>query len=176
MSNYKTKKIWKRIGIGVAIVALLAVALALANGMLSGFRDRNSDNLIKLDDNYLKSKKTDYGLEVVVDDDGVIKLKGQTTRNEELIVQTVTLPAGTYTISGIAKPNLSKIVLRATWGEGNVAYAGLDSQTFTLEGETLVTVSIVVEGAEGDDNTIDFVNRTIKPVIIEGKEPGDFYA
>ena len=174
MSNVKRKKFFKRLGIGVAIIAILALVGGVAAVGMGSMIERNPDNLIEFDENYLRDTKTNYGLEVKVDDNGVIKLKGETTRNEELIVQTVTLPAGTYTISGIAKPNLAKMVLRATWGAGEQALAGLDSATFTLEEDTVVTVSIVIEGSDGE-NTIDWANRTIKPVIVEGNVAGDFY-
>ena len=174
MSKIKSKKIWSNLGNIITIVLLLAVFFLLIGTVFSS-RERNPKNLIKVDDKYLSSRRTDYGLEVVVEDDGVIKLKGQTTRNEKLDVQTLTLPAGTYTISGIEKPNLAKITLQATWGAGNVAFAGLESETFTLEADTLVTVSIVIEGSEGEEETIEWANRTIKPVIVSGKEPGEFY-
>ena len=136
MSNVKRtkrKKFWKGLGIGVAIVAVLALIGGVAAVGISSTLERNPDNLIKFDENYIRDTKTNYGLEVNVDDNGVIKLKGETTSNEELIVQTVTLPAGQYTISGIAKPNLAKMVLRATLGAGEEAFADLGSATFTLE-------------------------------------------
>ena len=174
MSNVKRKKFWKGLGIGVAIVAVLALICGVAAVGISSRLERNPDNLIKFDENYIRDTKTNYGLEVKVDDNGVIKLKGETTSNEELIIQTVTLPAGQYTISGIAKPNLAKMVLRATWGAGEEAFADLGSATFTLEEETDVTVSIVIHGSE-DENTIEWANRTIKPVIVKGDTAGDFY-
>lgn len=174
MSNYKRKKFFKGLGIGVAIIAVLALVGGIVTVGMGSLRERNPENLIKFDENYIRDTKTNYGLEVNVDDNGVIKLKGQTARNEELIVQTVTLPAGEYTISGIAKPNLAKMVLRATWGAGEEALAGLDSATFILEEETEVTVSIVINGSL-DDDAIELVNRTIKPVIVEGDTPGNFY-
>lgn len=170
-SKGKIKKILKIVGI-VAVVALIGgMALSLVNNS----RQRNDDNLIKVDDTYIQSQKTNYGLEVTVENDGTIKLKGNTSANEELPVQTLTLPAGTYTISGINKVDLSKMTLCAKWG-GNVAHAGTGSETFTLENETEVTISIIIEAAEDGESTIAFENRIIRPVLVEGEEPGEFYA
>ena len=173
-NNNKTKRGWKLFGSILSIILVVAFLGGAATLAISSLRERNPDNLIKVDENYAISRKTGYGLEVVVDDDGTIRLKGQTSKNEQIIVQTVTLPAGEYTISGIEDPNLAKIVLKATWGTGNVAYAGLEDK-IVLEEETAVEVSIDIQGCEDGENTISWKNATIRPVIVAGDEPGDFY-
>ena len=170
------KSTWKTIGIIVAIVALGALLLSIGIPFINSMRDRNPANLIKTGDGYLKSKVTDYGLEVKVDENGAIHFDGQTSRNELLTVQTVTLGAGTYTISGIKDVDISKMYLAAKWGEGNIAYAGTESATFVLDAETEVTVVINIFGTEDGENTISWANRTVLPVLVQDDEPGDFYA
>ena len=174
-TNFKAKRRLNSIVTFVCLVLVFALLGGIAVATFSSLRERNPDNLLTVDENYIRDKKTGYGLEVKVDDNGIIKLKGQSSRNEELIVQTVKLAAGTYTISGIEKPELDKVVLQATWGTGNIAYAGLDSATFTLDAEYEVTVAIVIEGTEDGENTIDWQNKTIKPVLVKGDVAGEFW-
>ena len=174
--KFKTKSKSKKILKIVGIIAVVALVSAMAASLVSNMRDTNPDNLIKVNETYIQSQKTNYGLEVTVEDDGTIKLKGDTSANEELIVQTLTLPAGTYTISGIEKVNLAKMTLCAKWGGGNVANAGTGNATFTLDAETEVTVSLIIEGSEDGESNIEWANRTIRPVIVEGTEEGKFYA
>ncbi len=175
MKNMKKRKIGKTILIIVATILCLGLVAGVGGALYEKvIAERNPDNLLKVDDTYIKSQKTNYGLEIDVDDNGVIKLEGNTSANEELVVQTVTLPAGTYTISGIEKPNIAKMTLAAKV-DGNSYYAGLSNDTFTLEAEKAVTIVINVQTGEGDEKTIDYVNRTIKPVLVKGEEIGDFY-
>ena len=133
------------------------------------------DNLLKVDESYIDDQKTDYGLEVKVDDNGVIKFSGQTSRNEKLPVQKLTLEPGTYTISGIEDLDISKMSLAAEYGNGNVAYAGSKSATFVLEETTEVSVVITIMGTENGENTISWSNKTIKPVLVKGDKPGEFW-
>ena len=176
MASYKTKKTWKTIGIIAAIIAIVALLLAISVPFINSMRDRNPANLLKVNESYIDDQKTDYGLEVTVDDNGAIYLDGQTSRNQLLTVQTVTLKAGTYTISGIKDVDISKMYLAAKWGEGNIAYAGTENATFVLDAETEVTVVISIEGTDGGENTISWANKTILPVLVQDDKPGDFYA
>ncbi len=174
-TNYKSKRRGQTALMIAGIVLIIALLAGIGVMAFSSMRERNPANLIKVDDNYVEDKVLMYGLEVDVNEDGVIKLKGQTSADEQIIVQTVKLAAGTYTLSGIDKPNLNEVVLRATWGNGNVAYAGLDSATFTLDAEYEVTIDILVKGSE-DKNTVNWQNKTIKPVLVADDKPGEFWA
>ena len=179
MANVRRKRIWKTVGIIAAVVAIVALVAGVAVVGLSAMRERNPDNLIKVDDDYMESiENNGKGLSVDVKEDGTIKLKGKPTASDQFIVKTFVLDAGTYTISGLENPDLTKILLGVMWGsDGNVskAYAGLDSQTFTFAEATEVTVFIDVY-ADAEDSDIEWQNRTIRPVIVEGDEPGEFYA
>ena len=172
----KVKRGWKTALKIIAIVAVVALLGGVAAMALGSLRERNPDNLIKVDENYLKDVTSNgYGLSIDVDEDGTIHLKGETSKNEEYIVQTVTLPAGTYTISGLKESNLDKVALKAVWGEGNSAISGTDNATFTLDAEYAVQVVITIQGAEDGENVIDWTNKLIRPVIVEGETAGDFY-
>ena len=175
----KTKKkgFWKTVGIVLA--ALLSVALlgGIATVSLNSLKERNPANLLKVDDTYLVDTNTAYGLSVEVDEDGIIKFDGQSSRRQEIIVQKLKLEPGVYTLSGINKVDITKMDLCATWGKGNIASAGTDSATFELKEETEVTVSIVIAESNREvGDTVVWQNKTIKPVLVKGTTAGDFYA
>ena len=171
----KKKRGWKTAGIIVAVIAIVALVAGAATTLLGSMRETNPKNMIKVDEGYMRDVKNNgYGLSIDVKDDGTIRLKGQTSKNEEFTVQTVTLSAGTYTISGL-ESNLDKVVLKAVYGEGNAAISGMDNATFTLESESEVRVVLTIQGSEDGNNTIDWTNNTIRPVIVGGSEAGDFY-
>jgi len=135
---------------------------------------RNDENLIKLAETaYIKSQKLESGLEIHVDDDGVIKLRGNVEEEVVKTIATVTLPAGTYTLGGFVCDADSDVILRAKISEV-YHYAGSDDKTFgatfTLTDSTIVTVELVVKK---DTNLL--ITKTMRPTIAEGKEEIDFY-
>ena len=172
-TNFKKKKqksLAMKIVAAIFVLALIGgiITFAFSNGFL---RDRNEENLISLE-GYIVDQKDLYGIELDVKDDGAIKIKGDTKENVDFLIQSVELEAGTYTLSGIEDPNLGIITLNARYGNGGVAYAGDTSATFTLSEKTTVSIYLsVVESEEG----ISYVNRTIRPCLVEGQTAGDFY-
>ena len=171
-TNFKKKKqksFAMKIVAAIFIIALLCgfITFAFSNGFL---RDRNEENLISLE-GYIVDQKDLYGIELDVKDDGVIKIKGDTKENVDFCINYLYLDPGTYTLSGIADPNLGSITLNARFND-EVAYAGDKTGTFTLSERTLVYIYLsIVECEEG----ISWVNRTIRPCLVEGNEAGDFY-
>lgn len=173
--NFKTRRTLNKIGKIALIILAVALCLGCVSMVVANVRERNEDNLIKVDDNYLPERNPGYGIFFDVDDDGVIKVKGdKASGNVEAIIQTVELEAGTYTLSGIEKPDQGKMTLTAQWGAGEVCYAGLfeANGTFTLTEKTTVTIVLNIMA----DEDIAYANRTIKPVLVEGDDVGDFYA
>ena len=173
----KKKGFLKWLLIIVGGVLALALLGGLASVGLESLKERNPANLLTVDEGYLVDTNTAYGLSVDVDSDGVIKFDGQSSRRDEIFVKTLTLEPGVYTLSGINKVDITKMDLRATWGNGNVASAGTDSAIFELTETTEVTVSIVIAASNSEvGNTIVWQNKTIKPVLVKGINAGDFYA
>ena len=165
----KTKRTLKRIGLILAIALVGGVFGAFAASGTSMFdRDLNPDNLIKVE-NYVVKDKDDNGngIDVKVDDDGVIKLNGKATADDEYTVTELVLEPGEYTLSGF-KSDKSKVGLKATFGTSE-HYAGTSSDTFVLESSTTVTIVVYV----ADDHYC--LNTTIKPVLVTGDEAGEFY-
>lgn len=170
--NFKKKKmpVWAQVLVAILAIALLGgvATVAFANGFL---QERNEKNLLTVDDTYLKDTKLTNGIELDVTEDGAIHIKGDPSDNASVIIQEVKLAAGTYTISGIEKLDTNKVMLCVSYGNGNIAIAGDTSATFTLDAEETVSVELrFVKDAE-----IHYANRTIRPVLVEGDEPGDFY-
>ena len=163
------------------IAAILAVALLCGVGVVlfsNGFlQKRNDKNLIGPDsENYIKTQGTKYGVDVEVKEDGTIKLKGNPSGNIELVVDTVELEAGTYTLSAIKEPDLASVTLSAQWNVTNFCYAGFGDEvlddTFTLTEKTTVSVILSIQS----EAEIAYANRTIRPVLVSGDTAGDFYA
>ena len=172
--NFKTKRILNKVGKIALIVLAMALGLGCVSMFVAGTREVNPDNLIKVDDNYLPERNPGYGVSFDVDDDGVIKINGnKTSGHVEAIIQTIELEAGTYTLSGIAKPDQGIMTLTARWGAGEFCYAGLykENGTFTLTEKTTVTIVLNIMA----DVDIPYANKTIKPVLVADDEPGDFY-
>ena len=165
----KTKRTLKRIAL-VALIAILGgvVGSFAVSGSSMFDRDLNPDNLIKVE-NYVVQDKDDNGngVDVKVDDDGVIKLNGKATADDEYIVTELVLEPGEYTLSGF-KSDKSKVGLKATFGTSE-HYAGTSSDTFVLESSTTVTIVVYV----AEDHYC--LNTTIKPVLVTGDEAGEFY-
>lgn len=173
--NFKTRRTLNKIGKIALIILAVALGLGCISMVVANVRERNEDNLIEVNDTYFPTKNYGHGLEFDVDEDGVIKIKGEkATGSIEAIIQTVELDAGTYTLSGLEKPNQDEMFLSAEWGEGEVCIAGIDDAngTFTLTEKSTVTIVLhITSGTE-----IKYANRTIEPVLVEGDDVGEFWA
>lgn len=179
----KSKRGWRMVGICALCTCLAILGASLVGFISGGFseknptnwfdKDRNPDNLLKVNDTYVKTHNTNRGIDVKVDKNGVIKMSGKATSASSFTVQTVTLSAGTYTISGLANPNIDEFSMYAIYSEsGDRAYADTESATFTISEET--SVQVVISWAK--DYKISLANQTIKPVLVKGETAGEFYA
>ena len=166
----KTKRLFKRIGMILLIAILGGLIASFALTVADGFeRELNPDNLMPAEYLIEDGDTNGVGIDISVNDDGVIKLNGKATSDDEYSVCFITLKPGTYTISGI-KSNLDGVALKVLYNGNMSAVSGLMDDTFVIETET--TVEVVITVAEGTW----CINKTIKPVIVEGEKPGDFYA
>ncbi len=175
--RYKTKRI-------LTVVAMLLICVAATSliGSVSGgftkkinewtLRDRNPDNL-------LTGKFSEYnggdGFTVTSRSDGTLVLDGEylASGTQTVTVETVTLSAGTYTLSGAPKGGNYTYYLQVTSDSNVLAKGdGFDSTdgTFTLSSSGTVTVSLVVSSG------VEYKNVLIRPVLNEGKEAIDFYS
>lgn len=175
--RYKTK----RIITVVALILICVTATSLIGSLSGGFtkklsewslRDRNPDNL-------LSGNFTDYnggdGFTVTSRSDGTLVLNGEylVDGSQTVTIQTLTLSAGTYTLSGAPKGGNYTYYLQVSNTSGVLAKGdGFDSAdgTFTLSSSGSVTVSLVVNSG------VEYKNVVIRPVLNEGKEAVDFYA
>ena len=171
--NYKTKRILKTI-------ALVLVG-ALLGGAIIGFTDigeklqptRNDENFIVVNDTYVKDGTNDKGVTWKVSDDGTIKLSGKSTSADSIVVQNVALKAGTYTYSvGNDKVNVDKYYSYVD-ANGEHYIAGTTNDTFELVEDT--TVQVVICWLE-KVSFGEIIGTTFRPIIVEGENPGDFYA
>lgn len=184
-SNYKSNKRKFRLKHALKWIALVFVCVTLSAVVCFGFgglkftnpldKDINPDNLINVNTpGYIKSMKTGHGVEIDVDENGVIKLSGKATKAYSVTVATVTLDAGTYTISGVKNSDsLDDFALRVNLPGGEAAWADTENDTFTLTQSE--TVTVVLQW----DNEYKFnflTNNKVEPVLVKGEEPGSFYA
>lgn len=174
--NQKGKRTFKKIG--AWLLGILCVALACA-GVFALFggsfgRERNPDNLIEIgeDSGYIETHNTNRGVKVDVEDDGTIKLSGKATCDYSVKVATLVLDPGTYTISGLDSV-VDEFELYAQYGVDDLAISGTDNATFTLD--QMQSVDIMISWSD-EHNFHAFSGRTVRPVLVEGKTAGEFFA
>ena len=173
MSN-KTKKILKIVGLVFVGIISCGLIMNIAGVETDLFdKDLNKDNLIVVNDTYVESQNKNSGVEVEVDDDGVITLKGTAAKGEDLLVQSVELKAGTYTVSGLDDCNKAKFCMYVQYNTDDKAYSADKSATFTLESDQIVNVYIYWGE---DQNFGELIPTKVYPTLVEGEEAGDFYA
>lgn len=134
-------------------------ALPYAKISKIGGMTRKCTNLIPFP--YENSSKTLRGITYTVNGDGSIHIKGTCTAQSDFLVQyntPLTLPAGTYVISG----NNGSIGVLYAYIEGiGIVYSTGNGTSFTLTKETPVRIAISVYEGE----TVD---KTIYPMVNEG--------
>ena len=155
----------------VMLCAIVSVGAVTLSGGIN--KELNPDNLIDINgEGYIKSQNTARGVEIDVDEDGIIKLSGKATSSGTVTVATVELQPGTYTLSGVENPNIDEFGMRLQYGSGDVAFA--DTQSATFEITAVETVSIIIYWA--DDYSFNmFTNKKVMPVLVSGKTAGSFY-
>ena len=172
--KYKTKKFLKLAVIFLAGILVSSLFIGgVADSDLNIFnRDRNKDNLIKVNDSYLESGDNDKGVNWKVSNDGTIKLYGDPNSADNLVIQQVELEAGEYTYSvGNDKVNKDQFYSYVLYN-GVERIAGTDSATFEVT-ETATVDVIIVWTEDADFGSI--VGTKIQPVLVKGDDVGSFY-
>ena len=173
MKKFRFKKL-------VKTIALVLVG-AMIGGALIGFTDlgeklvpqRNEENLIEVNDSYIKEGTNNKGVSWKVSDDGTVKLFGSASTADSIVVQTLELPAGTYTYSvGNSKVNVDKYYSYVS-ANGVEYIAGTTDDTFELVEDS--TVQVVICWLEGTEFN-EIIGVTFRPVIVEGENAGEFFA
>lgn len=167
----------------LAIVAVACLVMAFFGNITDGFqtnlkdaslRPRNPDNLLSgeygwKDDVY----NVGDGYKLTAKNDGSIVITGEYTGTDgsaSIVLEKVTLAAGTYTLSGAPNGGNATYLLKVTYGSNNViGDFGAEGGTFTLSSSTEVTLQLVLYPEH------EFLRTTVRPVIVEGSEAGDFY-
>lgn len=166
---------WKVILIALAIVLLVSFIGRITGGWSKDWEDvtileRNEKNLLTGD---FEDYNVGDGITVTARKDGTLYLNGEYKGAEQSVtvdIETLSLAAGTYTLSGAPKGGNYTYHLKVTYGSTTViGDYGTTKGTFTLGSDTEVNVQLVVFG----DN--EFKNVKIQPVLVEGSEAGDFY-
>lgn len=166
----KTKRLIKRVCMIIVVVVLGGLIASFAIISAKGFdKDLNPDNLISVGYLIEDDENNGRGIDISVNDDGVIRLNGKATSDDEFSVCFLTLQPGVYTISGL-ESNLDGVSLKAIYNGNSSAVSGLKNDTFVLESAS--SVEIVISIKEGTRCW----NKTIRPVLVKGDEPGDWYA
>lgn len=167
----KTKRTLKRIGMFLLVAilggAISAVAITAING---SEKELNPDNIIKAADYDLEDGADNgKGVKASVNEDGIIKLNGKATSDDEFVVCTVTLDPGEYVISGLDS-KVDGVSLKAVASSQEYVSGITDKDHFVVESQT--TYSIVITVKEG----YFCFNKTVKPVLVEGDTAGEFYS
>ena len=166
------RKIISMIALVLVIAAVASLAVWTEGFTAWKIRELNEDNLIK-SENYVDGldDKREDGLKIEVDEDGVITVEGENETEDDvkIVVTTVTLKAGEYTISSSAKGTDDKTYYLSIEAGDNVIIADEDEDsTFEVDEETTYTVYIVVCAGEE-------IDTTFKPVLVNGDEAGSFF-
>lgn len=183
------KSFWRRVGTVLLCVALSVGALTAIARWTGGSYDvvssirgeRNPANLLTVEDYTVAKNKdgdregsTKYGVTYTVKEDGRITLSGKNnyTAEPNATVQkipfaSVTLKAGTYTISGYEKAQANTLGVYAMVGSGEYSEAG--ETTFTISQETTVVIGFYV------GNGVNMLGKTLYPVLVAGETAGEFY-
>ena len=173
MKKFRFKKFIKT-------VALVLVG-AMIGGALIGFTDlgekmmpqRNEDNLIEVNDSYIQEGTNNKGVSWKVADDGTVKLYGTASEADSIVIQSLELPAGTYTYSvGNDDVNVNKYYSYVS--VNGVEYiAGTSEDTFELVEDS--TVQVVICWLE-ETSFGEVLGTTFRPMIVEGENAGEFFA
>ena len=192
MKNFARKHPFWLLIITLALSLLVCGAVSVATNGFTDFNpyDRNEANLFTVgeDGNLLEKLSTDAlpkGLEVTMDEKGIVKIKGDTSDEETystvVLSKEITLEAGkTYTFT-TGKKGINKDATEQGKGIDVILYGALDSYfadngglkedgTFTIaEDATDLTFTLKVTIYPGEHNT------TLYPVLVEGDSAVSFY-
>ena len=167
----------------IAIAAVACIVLSFVGHITGGFqtslkdaslRDRNPDNLLTgkygwTDDVY----NVGDGYKLTAANDGTVTINGKYTGADGsavVVLEKVTLAAGTYTLSGATNGGNQTYHLRASYGSNTViGDFGASNGTFTLTASTEVTIELVLY----DDFDFNYVK--VRPVLVDGSTAGDFF-
>ena len=161
----------------IAIIAIAVVICTCLGWLTAGFqsldfaerfqRERNSENLITIEDVSLTSVNHESGIEVTVDDNGVVTLNGESDEDLVLTYATVALEPGDYILTGAEDGSKSTYYLSVTVGSDVIK--GDFNGEFTVKTAGTYTIQIHIKGETA------LKNVKLYPVVNEGDEAVKFY-
>lgn len=177
----KLKTNTKIVIMGVVVLLVAIAACSFLGSISDGFTNWEDATLVERNSsNLLTGKFTDFndgnGVKATARKDGSIILDGKNLTENDLVipVETVSLTAGTYTLSGAPKGSNVTYHMVAKYTDGNgavqTAISDFSNKTFTIVGQQNVEISIVVTAETSVNNVL------LRPVLVSGSEIGDFYA
>ena len=170
--------------LGVFAFAMIIILAVTFIGRITGgftkdwedvtLRERNPSNLLSGTYGWTNDKyNVGDGITITASKDGTLVLDGEYKGASEKVIiplETVSLSAGTYTISGAPDGGNYSYYLCATYNESTViADFGAENGTFTLTQPSTVTINLVCFG----DSKFDDIK--IRPVLVDGTEAGEFF-
>lgn len=170
----KTKNRLMVIAAVISAVVTLGTVLGLTGALDGSLRKRNEDNLITLDaiedagielGESFKSKESDVTL--TVDENGVVKLKGTATADDEIVYATLELPAGVYRFTGAPDSTKNTYELKLT--DGTNVYEADDKDVISLAEVGTYNVVIVLY----EDCDFGIFGEKLYPVIWEVEDSED---
>lgn len=161
-----TKKTKKWLAIGAAILAGVLLLGSVGIISLPELRERNDDNLITEESIVLESiddKDTDVNIDV--DENGVVKLRGKASVLCEYVYATVTLEPGTYSFTASGdKGSLKTYYMALCLSENNMVRSDGDPITITQAGE--YDIVIVVK----EDCKFPFLGAKLHPLLVPSSD------
>lgn len=162
----------------VCLVLICILCTGIISRLTEGFtnfdakdifaKKRNEENLLPSD--YVGNfGNLGVGVLATAKEDGSILLEGTCTESTKITLATVTLPAGTYTLSGVSNATKSTCWLSASESAWIGDISGSDK--ITLSSEKAVTFYLnVAIGTTFEDG------YTVYPVVNAGDTAVEFYA
>lgn len=166
----KSKLIW-----AVAIIAVVCVIGTLTAGFSSWDikknldKERNPANLIDLEAiQLLDGKDATSDVKIDVDDDGVVKLTGKATSDDEFIYATVHLAVGTYKLTGASNGTHKTYCMGLKVGD---ELKSSDSDPISISTEGDYQIVIVVK----EDCDFGTFGTKLYPVLCDVDDDASFW-
>ena len=161
----------------IALVAIAVVICTCLGWLTAGFqsfdigsrfeRERNPENLIDAENISLATARHESGIDITVDDNGVVTLNGESDEDVTLTYAVVALEPGDYILTGAEDGSKSTYYLSVT--VGSEVIKGDFNGEFTVSTAGSYTIQIHIKGETA------LKNVKLYPIVNEGSEAVNFY-
>ena len=169
-------------GLLISAAALGGLALVLDHfgvGDVTGItkKVRNPDNIIDVNSYTFKSGSVFEGVSVTYDEDGVMTLNGQAAADVDVclgsyyVVENSFYTVSVYCPEPARTTTGTKVVLKNGQNPSPVIAKGSFAEDYTFSYSSLKYMAFYMTIKAGDT----FENYTVAPVMVQGKQIGQFY-